>query len=176
MTWAELCWLSPPARHSNAVRFESMGNLSLSLVALFFLTKFANAWQQENVNPTSWSGVIINSGCTADDAFAEADKCFESRGAGAQLAFYNDTTRQIYELDAQDQAAHYFGEAVTVEGSLQGKTIHVASIKKLMSIGLEIGQKAPAFSARDQFAHEQTLAGLQGTKGTVLLFFRSADW
>jgi peroxiredoxin len=44
------------------------------------------------------------------------------------------------------------------------------------SIGLEVGQKAPEFSARDQFGGEQTLETLKGPKGTVLLFFRSADW
>jgi peroxiredoxin len=52
----------------------------------------------------------------------------------------------------------------------------VASLKMHTSIGLEVGQKAPAFSARDQFGEEQTLETLKGPKGTVLLFFRSADW
>lgn len=154
-----------------------MGKLFLSIVvALFPLTRCADAWQQENVNLRSWSGVIINSGCTADEAFAEADKCIQSRGPGAKLALYDDTTRQIYELNTQDLAARYFGDVVTVGGTLQGNTIHVASMKKLISIGLEVGQKAPPFSAPDQFGHEQTLADLLGPKGTVLLFFRSADW
>lgn len=44
------------------------------------------------------------------------------------------------------------------------------------SIGLRIGDKAPTFSARDQFDHDQSNDTLKGTKGTVLLFFRSADW
>jgi hypothetical protein len=44
------------------------------------------------------------------------------------------------------------------------------------SIGLEIGKEAPAFLARDQFDHEQTNETLKGPRGTVLLFFRSADW
>ncbi len=65
---------------------------------------------------------------------------------------------------------------VTVEGTLRNNAIQVASIKMLTEIGLSIGQKAPAFSARDQFGHEQNLATLKGPKGTVLLFFRSADW
>ena len=144
-------------------------------MALLCLTRLASAWQQENVNPRSWSGVIINSGCTSDEAFAEADKCYEKR-AGAKLSFYNDTTRQIYELDAQDQAARYFGDSVTVEGTLQGNTIHGAVIKRLTSIGLEVGQKAPTFSARDQFGRTQNLETLRGPKGSILLFFRSADW
>ena len=128
------------------------------------------------MNPRSWSGVIINSGCTVDEAFAESDKCFEKRGPGAKLSLYDDTIRQIYDLDAQDEAVRYFGDSVTVEGTLQRNTIHVAEIKKLTSIGLEVGQKAPAFSARDQFGREQNLETLKGPKGTVLLFFRSADW
>ncbi len=44
------------------------------------------------------------------------------------------------------------------------------------SIGLEIGHRAPAFALPDQFGHEQSNETLKGSKGTVLLFFRSADW
>jgi hypothetical protein len=124
----------------------------------------------------SWSGVIINSNCTADEAFAESPKCTENRGPDAKLSLYDDTTREILDLDSQDQAAGHLGNSVTVEGTLQDKTIHVASIKMLTAIGLKVNQKAPEFSARDQFGNEQNLATLRGPKGTVLLFFRSADW
>jgi hypothetical protein len=44
------------------------------------------------------------------------------------------------------------------------------------SIGLEVGQQAPAFALPDQFGHQQSNETLKGSKGTVLLFFRSADW
>ena len=64
---------------------------------------------------------------------------------------------------------------MTVRGTLDGDTIQVASIE-LMSIGLAVGQKAPAFSLHDQFGRIQTLDTLKGANGTVLLFFRSADW
>ena len=43
-------------------------------------------------------------------------------------------------------------------------------------IGLEIEQRAPAFALADQFGHQQSNETLKGSKGTVLLFFRSADW
>lgn len=152
-----------------------MIRLWIAVVALCF-TQWAVAWQRESVSPKSWSGVIINSGCTVDEAFAEADKCLEKRAPGAKVSLYDDTIRQIYDLDAQDQARSYFGESVTVEGALEGNTIRVAAIGKLTSIGLEAGQKAPALSLRDQFGREQNLATLRGAKGTVLLFFRSADW
>jgi hypothetical protein len=44
------------------------------------------------------------------------------------------------------------------------------------SVGLEVGQPAPAFALSDQFGHEQSNETLKGSKGTILLFFRSADW
>lgn len=44
------------------------------------------------------------------------------------------------------------------------------------AIGLPAGQKIPAFTAQDQFGREQSNETLKGTNGTVLLFFRSADW
>lgn len=44
------------------------------------------------------------------------------------------------------------------------------------SIGLAVGQNAPAFSARDQFGQVQSNESLKGANGTVLLLFRSADW
>lgn len=43
-------------------------------------------------------------------------------------------------------------------------------------IGLEVGQRAPVFLSVDQFGHEQSNETLKGSDGTVLLFFRSADW
>lgn len=39
-----------------------------------------------------------------------------------------------------------------------------------------VGQKMPPFTARDQFGHDISSDGLKGPNGTVLLFFRSADW
>ena len=44
------------------------------------------------------------------------------------------------------------------------------------SVGLEIGQEAPTFALPDQLGHGHTNETLKGPKGTVILFFRSADW
>jgi cytochrome oxidase Cu insertion factor (SCO1/SenC/PrrC family) len=44
------------------------------------------------------------------------------------------------------------------------------------SVGLEIGQETPPFTLPDQFGHQHTNETLKGPKGTVILFFRSADW
>ena len=48
--------------------------------------------------------------------------------------------------------------------------------KPAHSIGLEVGSKAPAFQLRDQKGQKQSNETLKGPNGTVLLFFRSADW
>jgi hypothetical protein len=42
--------------------------------------------------------------------------------------------------------------------------------------GPNVGQKMPPFTARDQFGKDVSSDALKGTNGTVLLFFRSADW
>jgi peroxiredoxin len=39
-----------------------------------------------------------------------------------------------------------------------------------------VGEKAPALAAIDAMGKPQTLASVQGAKGTVLVFFRSAAW
>ena len=144
-------------------------------LGLFFASGLAMARQSDNANSGSRSGVIINS-CSPDEAFAEAAKCTEKGVPGAKLSLYDDTTRQIFILDPQDQAVGHLGDSVTVGGTIEGNTLHVASFKMLTGIGLAVGQKAPPVTARDQFGHEENLDTLRGANGTVLLFFRSADW
>jgi len=143
--------------------------------AIILAATFTLAGQSENAKAGSWSGLIINGSCNADEAFAEAAKC-TAESPGANLALYDDTIRQVYALDRQDQAKGHLGEAVTVQGTLEGSAIHVASIRMFTEVGLRTGQKAPDFSVRDQFGQTQTLETLRGPKGTVLLFYRSADW
>jgi len=149
---------------------------SLALLgALLFVSHLAMAQENTTANSGPWSGVIINSGCTVDEAFAESPKCTEAT-PGAKLVLYDDTIRQIFELDPATQAAGHLGNSVTVRGALEGSTIHVTSLEALNTFGLSVGQKAPPFTLRDQFGQEQTLQSLKGAHGTVLLFFRSADW
>ena len=54
------------------------------MVVFFFAFGLALNAQSENPNSGSWSGVIINANCTADEAFAEAPKCTEKDVPGAQ--------------------------------------------------------------------------------------------
>jgi len=144
-------------------------------LAILLFTVLTPAGQSDDTKTGSWSGVIVNASCSADDAFAEMAKC-TAETPGAPLALYDDTIRQVYALDPQDQAKGHLGDSVTVQGALQGNAIHVASLQMFAEVGLRAGQKAPDFSARDQFGKTQTLDSLKGSKGTVLLFYRSADW
>jgi hypothetical protein len=130
--------------------------------------------QMETTVSGSWSGVLVSSACNADEAFNESSECAKDV-PGAKVALYDDTTRVMYSLEPQASVAAQLGDAVTIRGILDGDTIRIASIGP-MSIGLAVGQKAPAFSVHDQFGRVQTLESLKGTNGTVLLFFRSADW
>ena len=148
----------------------------IGMMAVLLVSSLSMAPQDNRANSGSWSGVIINNTCNADEAFAEARKCTDTSVPGATLALYDDTTRQIYVLEPQAQAIGHLGDSVTVSGTVEGHTLHVASFKMLTDSGLAVGRKAPALSARDQFGQLQSLDTLRGRHGTVLLFFRSADW
>jgi peroxiredoxin len=148
------------------------------LFAAFFTILAATATlvgQSDSPKTGAWSGVIINGTCTPDEAFAEAAKCAEAT-PGAALALYDDTIRQVYALEPQEEAKGHLGDSVTVQGTLDANKIRVASLQMFSEAGLRTGEKAPDFSARDQFGNTQTLESLRGSKGTVLLFYRSADW
>ena len=43
-------------------------------------------------------------------------------------------------------------------------------------LGPQVGQRVPDFSLRDQNGKSWTLQSTMGTKGAMLVFFRSADW
>ena len=146
----------------------------LCLVVLFSTAPLAVAGQNNSTNSGSWSGILVSSACNADEAFAEVPDCYKDQ-PGAKLSLIDDTTRVMYDLETQGPVVAHLGDAVTVRGTLDGDTIKTISIEPI-SIGLAVGQKAPAFSIRDQFGRAQTLDTLKGTKGTVLSFFRSADW
>jgi len=151
----------------------------LYLVAFFLTVPLAlagqnTAGQNNAANSGSWSGILVSSSCNADEAFNESPEC-NKKVPGAKLSLYDDTSRVMYGLEPQESVVAHLGDTVTVRGTLDGDTIQIGSIES-MSIGLAVGQKAPAFSVRDQFGRVQTLDTLKGTNGTVLLFFRSADW
>jgi len=150
----------------------------LYLTVLFFLVPLAATGQRNPATSAAksgaWSGILVSSACNADEAFAESPECMKNV-PGATVSLYDDTNRVMYGLLPQESVTAHLGDTVTVRGALDDDTIRVSSVE-LMSIGLAVGQRAPAFSARDQFGRMQTLDTLKGPNGTVLLFFRSADW
>jgi hypothetical protein len=158
-----------------SIRLNStVKRLSLYLVAFVWAVSTASTAQNKTTNSGSFSGILVSSSCNADEAFNESPEC-NKNVPGAKLSLYDDTTRVMYGLEPQESVTAHLGETVTVRGTLDDDTIQIASIE-LMSIGLAVGQKAPAFSLRDQFGQLQTLDSLKGANGIVLLFFRSADW
>jgi len=142
--------------------------------ATLSLASLVLAGQNNPAKTGAWSGVLVTSACNADEAFNESPECLKNV-PGAKIALYDDTNRVMYSLEPQDKVTGHLGDTVTVRGTLDEDTINVASTEP-MSIGLAVGQKAPNFSTRDEFGRVQTLETLKGSNGTVLLFFRSADW
>jgi peroxiredoxin len=157
-----------------SVRTDAAAKRLFLYLLLFSITLLAFAQQNNATKPGSWSGVLVSSACNADEAFNESPECTRNV-PGAKLALYDDTNRVMYGLEPQEKVVAHLGDTVTIRGTLDSDKIQLASIE-LMSIGLAVGQKAPAFSVRDQFGRTQTLDTLKGANGTVLLFFRSAYW
>ncbi len=148
-------------------------SFSIFVLAVFFAARLG-LFAQSAPSSGAWSGILVSSACNADEAFNESPECLKDV-PGAQVALYDDTNRVMYGLEPQEKVAAHLGDTVTVKGKLVEDAIRIDSIE-LMSIGLAVGQKAPAFSMRDQSGRVQTLETLKGPNGTVLLFFRSADW
>src|SRR5581483_5888869 len=94
--------------------WHALNRYWILFLGVLFVCNLSMAQENGN-NSASWSGVIINSGCTVDEAFAEAAKCTENV-PGAKLVLYDDTIRQIYELEPQTQAAGLLGDSVSVRG------------------------------------------------------------
>lgn len=157
------------------IEFKSIvKRLLISAGAALSFTSLVLGGQNNPTKTGAWSGVLVTSACNADEAFNESPECFKNV-PGAKIALYDDTNRLMYSLEPQGKVTAHLGDTVTVRGTLEEDTIQVVSMEP-MSIGLAVGQKAPDFSARDEFGHVQTLESLKGANGTVLLFFRSADW
>ena len=55
-------------------------------------------------------------------------------------------------------------------------SLSVAAQTNIATLGPQVGGKAIDFELMDQFGRSQTLSALAGPNGTMLVFFRSADW
>ena len=55
----------------------------------------------------------------------------------------------------------------------QQRTADKVDIKRL---GPQIGERVPDFNLQDQTGTSRTLKSIMGSKGAMLVFYRSADW
>jgi|CXWL01.1.fsa_nt_gi hypothetical protein len=82
----------------------------------------------------SWNGWVTDSHCGAGGAKAGHKDCaVKCVKGGATYVFYNSADQKIYKLDNQELAAANLENEVTVQGTLEGDTIKVASIAKKAS-------------------------------------------
>jgi Protein of unknown function (DUF5818) len=99
-------------------------------VAGLFLASIALTGQKDAAKSGTWSGWVTDTSCGAKGANAQhaacATKCVKEHGA--KYALYNTADKKVYVLDPQDKAAPHAGHEVTVNGTLDGDTIHVTSI------------------------------------------------
>lgn len=61
----------------------------VSTVALVFIANLVVLGQSNNVSRGSWSGVVINSECGVDQAFAALAECTKKGVPGRGLALYD---------------------------------------------------------------------------------------
>jgi cytochrome oxidase Cu insertion factor (SCO1/SenC/PrrC family) len=50
------------------------------------------------------------------------------------------------------------------------------ALPDVQKLGPQVGDRVPDFTLMDQEGQPRTLASLMGTRGLMLVFFRSADW
>jgi hypothetical protein len=61
-------------------------------------------------------------------------------------------------------------------GLLIALALQAAAAVDFDAIGPKVGETVPDFELRDQHGQPRTLAALAGPGGTMLVFYRSADW
>jgi Protein of unknown function (DUF5818) len=104
--------------------------IAITAVAGLLLASIALTAQKNATKSGTWSGWVTDTSCEAKGANAQhaacATKCVKEQGA--KYALYNAADKKVYVLDPQDKAAPHAGHEVTVNGTLDGDTIHFSSI------------------------------------------------
>ena len=59
---------------------------------------------------------------------------------------------------------------------LMAQTMPKRETIDLSKVGPKVGERVPDFTLQDQTGRTRTLASVLGSKGAMLVFFRSADW
>jgi hypothetical protein len=83
----------------------------------------------QEAKPMRFTGIVTdqmcaNKGVKLDDA-ACAAKCV---AAGSKYALYDTSTKKVYVLNPQDEAAKHAGQTVNVRGTVDGDTITATAI------------------------------------------------
>ena len=105
--------------------------VAMCAVAIFFVATVAMSRPNDTAKTGSWSGWVTNDMCgAADGPNAKGAECTTKcvKEHGAKYALYDKSSKKVYVLDPQDKAAAHAGHEVTVKGTLDGDTLHVASI------------------------------------------------
>jgi cytochrome oxidase Cu insertion factor (SCO1/SenC/PrrC family) len=63
-----------------------------------------------------------------------------------------------------------------IAGLLIALALQAAPAVNFDAIGPKVGETAADFELRDQHGQPRTLAALAGPNGTMLVFYRSAEW
>lgn len=119
--------------------------VSLAAISLVSVLSFAAA---QNSNAKTFTGEIMDSQCAMNGSHAQMMKkegmgdkdpndpmakkmCTENCiKMGGKYVLFNPADKLVYQLDDQTKPAQFAGENVRVEGTLEGKTIHVQNITK----------------------------------------------
>ena len=61
-------------------------------------------------------------------------------------------------------------------GALQQQAPPASPLPDIQKLGPQVGDRVPDFTLTDQSGRSRTLMSLMGSKGAMLVFYRSADW
>ena len=61
-------------------------------------------------------------------------------------------------------------------GALQQQAPSAPPLPDIQKLGPQVGDRVPDFTLIDQRGQSRTLTSLMGSKGAMLVFYRSADW
>jgi hypothetical protein len=68
------------------------------------------------------------------------------------------------------------GRILMMVAVLSGAAALAAQQVDVSSLGPQVGDRAPDLRLVDQHGQPRTIAGVAGPEGTMVVFFRSADW
>lgn len=77
----------------------------------------------------AFTGWVTDTKCGVKGASAKHADCLKKcLSMGQKYALYDRTTKKLYNLDPQDKVADHGAQFIRVKGTLDGDTIHVASV------------------------------------------------